>query len=169
VAEAGGTDAGAAGPPRFYRASNADQLATALSDIESLSIPCSFEVDPAPEDPNRIWVSVDGEFIDEDANDGFVYDEPSNTVTLNGAACDALQMADPMDPPLQIITGCPGETCVPEGEDCTEDVDCCNSVCVDGTCEKRCHPTNTVCRTNEDCCRGVCAKMGTGVGICQGG
>lgn len=169
VAMAGGTDAGAPGPPRFYRASNADQLAAALNDIESLSIPCSFELDPEPEDPNRLWVSVDGNFLDRDTMNGFVYDEDTNTVTLNGDACDALKMADPMDPPLEIISGCAGETCAPVGAECSEDSDCCNAACIDGTCQKRCHPTNTACRTNDDCCRGVCAKMGSGVGVCQGG
>lgn len=169
IAQAGGTDAGVAGSPLFYEATNAQELATALNDIESLSIPCAFTLEPEPEDPNRIWVSVDGMFITRDGADGFTYDDGTNTLTLNGAACDALKMADPMDPPLEIISGCPGETCVPLGESCTTDGDCCNAVCEDGTCQDRCRPFNVACRENDDCCGGVCAKMGTGVGICQGG
>ncbi len=170
VAAAGGTDAGQPGSPRFYSASNANELAQALNDIENLSIPCTFELNPAPEDPNRIWVSVDGAYVARDGMDGFTYDAASNTVTLNGMACDALKTADPMNPPLQISSGCAGPSCVLEGETCATSADCCNAECIDGTCQTRCFPFNTGCRENSDCCSGICAKPGDQeVGSCQGG
>ncbi len=168
IAAAGGTDAGVAGTPLYYEATSALELAAALNDIETLNVPCAFTLEPAPQDPNRIWVSVDGVFVGRDAN-GFTYDEATNTLTLNGAACDALKMADPMDPPLEIVSGCPGAACVLVGGTCAEDGDCCNAACIEGTCADRCYPFNVACRENDDCCGGVCAKMGAGIGTCQGG
>ena len=127
IAVAGGTDAGAAGTPRYYEATDAAELAEVLRSVASETVSCSYQLNPAPEDDNKIWVSVDGEWIVEDDTNGFSYDDGTNTLTINGAACDALQDVQDGDPPLQIALGC-GE-CRPVGAACESDGQCCTGTC----------------------------------------
>jgi len=89
-------------------------------------------LDPAPEDARKIWVSVDGVWLDEENMNGFTYDSASSTLELHGAACDNLQDVQPNDPPLAIELGC-GE-CFPNGATCETNTDCCSGVCGGGMC-----------------------------------
>jgi hypothetical protein len=160
IAEAGGTDAPPAGGERFYSASNATELVDALKSIQSSIIQCSYNLDPPPEDSDRIWVEVDGAFISEGGPGGYTYDSSTNTLTLNSDACADLQAASTQagGVPLEISLGCACDSesetceCVAEGGACTDDVDCCVGTCDDGTCTRECSPVARPCQTSGDCC-----------------
>jgi hypothetical protein len=160
IAEAGGTDAPPAGGDRFYSASNATELVDALKSIQSSIIQCSYTLDPPPQDENRIWVEVDGDFIPEGGANGYAYDSASNTLTLNTDACSKLQSASTQggNVPLEISLGCGCDedmqtcACIPEGGDCTTDGDCCVGGCDDGLCESECSPITGTCQDDSDCC-----------------
>jgi hypothetical protein len=132
IAAAGGTDAGPVGAPLYFEASDAPQLAAVLRSITQATISCSFALNPAPDDTAKIWVSVDGQWLTEDPVDGYSYDAQSNTLTIHGAACDALQDVQMGDAPLEVVLGC-GE-CLPTGVTCDSDEDCCTGVCGEGIC-----------------------------------
>ena len=175
VATAGGTDA--PGPNRYFNASNADELVTALRDIYELTISCSFELSPPPADADKIWIAVEGLNIIEDNIDGFSYDRTTNTLTLHGQACTALQNSDPDNPPLTVQMGCATE-CIPEGPEicdfrdnnCDGIIDddcggCLPEICdgIDNDCDgeldegcPECALNAAACLYDNDCCDGEC-------------
>ncbi|MFB6262542.1 MAG: VWA domain-containing protein [Bradymonadaceae bacterium] len=109
IAEAGGTDRGSPGPPRYWEAGSAGGLASAFEEIVASTASCTIEPDPAPPAANRLWVKVADSWVPRGASDGFTYDESSNQLTLHGSACDALKEADPDASPLEIHMGCPAD------------------------------------------------------------
>lgn len=178
VAQAGGTDAGMPGNPRFYEASNAQQLIGVIRQIQSQVIDCSYTLNPAPQDPNKIWVAVDGKQVAPGATNGYTYDAATNTLSLNGQSCADLQGAAKNNPtPLAIKLGC-STACVPDGEevcdykdnDCDGDIDegceqCKPEVCdgEDNDCDGEtdegcpmCKPQGGTCADSTECCAGVC-------------
>jgi hypothetical protein len=58
---------------------------------------------PVP-DPNQVYVFDNGVAVPNDPVNGFSYDAAGPTVTLNGAACDALK-ASPMSD-IKVQYGC---------------------------------------------------------------
>ena len=160
IAEAGGTDAPPAGGERFYSASNASEQVDALKSIQNSIIQCSYDIDPPPQDSDRIWVQVDGDYISEGGPGGYSYDSATNTLTLNSDACSKLQAASTQagGVPLEISLGCACDSsaqtceCVAEGGDCSTDRDCCVGACEGGTCERACSPLAGPCRDSSDCC-----------------
>lgn len=169
IAEAGGTDAPPAGGDRFYSANNATELVNALQSIQSSIIQCSYQIDPPAEDPNRIWVEVDGSYIPEGGPGGYTYDTSSNTLTLNSDACSDLQAAATPSGgvPLEITLGCACDPdvqtceCVATGDDCESDGECCIGGCREGTCQPECAPLGGPCTTSADCCgEAACTSSG---------
>lgn len=178
MADAGGTDSMAAPDRKYYTASNASDLAMVLDQIQSQVISCSYTLDPAPEDPDKIWVAIDGNQVRRNRNNGYTYDAATNTLTLNGNACTNLQNAAGMgSTPLEIKLGC-AAMCQPEGEeicdyrdnDCDGEVDegceeCSPELCdgADNDCDGEvdegcpmCLFSGEMCASDEECCGGNC-------------
>jgi hypothetical protein len=106
AAEGGGTDNPNDPNNRYYQANNAQQLVDALETIGSLLVSCELELTEVPPDPQKIWVVVNGTGVVRNDADGFVYDPATNTVILQGDACDVL-MTDP-NPDVEVVLGCAG-------------------------------------------------------------
>ncbi len=183
IAQAGGTNAGLPNNQRYYTAEDPQQLEAAIVQIQAQVISCSYTLETPPADPNKIWALVAGTSVAEDPAHGFTYDEMSNTLTLHGDACTALQASmDPAVKPLEIKQGC-ATPCVPEGDEicdfrdnnCDGRIDegcegCMPEICdgldndCDGQEDEGC-PTCTVaggsCAQDAECCQGGCKEDGT--------
>lgn len=166
MAQAGGTDAQGPNGERYFTAGNAQELVTAIRDISRDVISCTYKLDTQPEDPNKVWVSVNQNYLDKST---YVVDDATSTLTLEPMACDMLQNSDPDTTEVKISMGCraecdPGEfwgCCKPEGESCENDTECCFQQCIDGTCQDPCRVADTPCTDGDQCCSGIC-----GGGVC---
>lgn len=87
MAAAGGT-----GETMHRSVESGDDLAQTFSDIAGGVVSCSFKLDDAVKDPSYVLVSVDG--VPRSLNqaaDGWTLAADMQTVTLTGAACDAVK------------------------------------------------------------------------------
>jgi Mg-chelatase subunit ChlD len=170
IADAGGTDAAIAGR-KFYLADNAASLVTAIRDIAGSVIGCSYVLDSAPDDPNKVWVSINDQYLQQAQ---YSVDGGSNTLTLDDNTCTTLRTSDPGQTQVKITLGCatPCEAsqfwgcCLDEGIACTSDSECCFGACANGACEEPCRPTGVTCEENSDCCGGLCGADSNGNAIC---
>jgi len=105
LAETGGTDNPNDAANNYYQADNAQELEDALLAIGAQVTSCTLELAGMPADPTRIYVLIGGTPIVRDDPDGFIYDEATNTIVLQGAACDAVKVQPP--PTVDVIFGCP--------------------------------------------------------------
>ncbi len=171
IAQAGGTDNPNDASRRFYVAEDTQQLVDVISQISSDIVDCSYILDPKPEDTNKIWVKLNGEFL---PRDGYSYESSTGALQLSGEACESLKEVDASMASLEIVLGCQTECdpeafwgcCLREGEMCETDSDCCFTDCMDGVCQDPCRPTGVRCQTNDDCCSGVCSASGGNEGVC---
>jgi hypothetical protein len=169
-AAAGRTDA--PGPNRYYLADDGDSLAAAIQDIANLLVQCRYSLQPPPEDPNLLWVSINGDYIDRSQ---YTYDPNTQELALSDAACAQLRQVNDESVGLEIVAGClcNGQPCpcFGPGHACQTDAQCCGDmVCRDGVCAPPCYPVNVACRNNADCCSGVCAtQSGQDTGVCISG
>jgi hypothetical protein len=109
MAQHGGTDNPADATNRYYQANNASDLEQALLSISSQIVSCDLAITGKPGDPTRVYVVLKGTALERDNADGFVYNESSNTVTVQGAACTALKSGQANTGDLQIVFGCPAD------------------------------------------------------------
>ncbi len=125
MADAGGTD-------DYFAANNSDELEIALAAIaaEVGVVSCTIRLDQVPDLPGELEVYIDGTAIELGGADGFSYDEGTNSITFNGAACD--QLKDGGTAMVEIDLACGEDDCE---ESCEEDNECAgNSTCDFGCC-----------------------------------
>lgn len=160
-AQAGGTGT-------HYLANDANSLANAIKDVADLLVSCSFALTPAPEDPNKVWVKIDGQYLDRGD-----YSVQGNTLEIDSAVCDQLRTdaADQIN--MEIEMGC-GEECIPGEpsgllcdifyETCGAPLPCdscgpeicdgldnnCNGIIDDGCMD--CGIEGASCESDTDCC-----------------
>lgn len=172
----------AGGTGQFTRANSAQALIDTLRDISDNVISCTYVLDDTPEDPNRVWVEINGNGVDKDPVNGFEYNESTNTVVLHGDSCDTLQglPADAQNP-LKISLGCAGECdvnnpnarceqCTLTGDSCESNSDCCSEFCNEGVCQDPCRPDGTACTESSQCCgASSCEMSSSGKSVCTSG
>jgi hypothetical protein len=104
MAEAGGT--ARATSPKYYPVSDQTSLETALENITTQMISCTFQLGQPPPDMDYVSVTVAGHGISRDAThtNGWDLDPASLTLTFYGDACTQLQQ----NPETVSVTyGCP--------------------------------------------------------------
>jgi hypothetical protein len=166
IAEAGGTDA--PGSERYFVAGDEQELSDALESIAVKRVACSKQLDPAPPPGSDVAVSLGGNQLTEDGQNGFTYDGETGTVTIQGDACDRIQTNSQDGIALDIEVGCP--SCRVVGGSCSADSDCCGSAsCDGGTCEAQCRSIGDECSRGAQCCSGSCTMDANElVGVCTG-
>jgi uncharacterized protein YegL len=165
IALKGGTDA--PGFHRFYDAGDSQQLASALQSISNAIVPCSFELDPAPPDPNKIWVSVGSDPLVRGPQADYTYNDSTNTLTLSSSACDGLRNATSTQstsssgaPQVTVQMGCQTQ-CTPTGEEVCDYVD---NDC-DGEVDEGCQACSPeICDDKDNDCDGL---VDEGCGKCR--
>lgn len=107
IAMNGNTDNPGDPDNRYYNAEDGDELEDALLAIGQQVTGCSLELGGAPAEPTKVYAVLGGTPLRRDDPDGFVYDAGSNTIELQGAACDAAKALPA--PSIEIIFGCPAD------------------------------------------------------------
>lgn len=92
---------------QFYPATTPADLANVLSSISKLVGSCSFTSDEEPPDPENIAVYVNGEKVEQDADNGWTFGATSREIVLTGDYCAQMSTGDAAD--VQILFGCPGQ------------------------------------------------------------
>jgi len=115
IADAGGLPR-TAGGDRFYVASSPAELDAAFDAIVAASIPCTFRLSDAPEDPALLRVALDDVPVAADPVDGFSYSPATGLLTLHGAACGRIQRREATR--IGVGYGCEAPACVPIAEVC---------------------------------------------------
>lgn len=161
-----------------YLADDANSLADAMRDVAELLVSCDYTLEDTPEDPNKVWVSVQGDYLDSSK---YSYNPGNNTVSLDAATCDQVRSIDADLLNLEIEMGCASECLAeqPQGlcdlyyETCGEPYDCdeCSPEICDGQ-DNNCNgaidegcPECTIyegeCESSSDCCEPfVCNEDG---------
>lgn len=76
------------GEPSFHRIRRAEELSAAFSEIAGSVAQCTFVSPSAPEDPDAITISLDGEPLPRSHEDGWDWIDPVfGTIGLFGTAC----------------------------------------------------------------------------------
>jgi hypothetical protein len=89
----------------YYQANSAIELTTAFGDIVAGLASCSYHVSQVPPDPSLLATYLDKVAIANDPLNGASYDAPSQSVVLNGAACQRLKSG--MVQAVDMTYGCP--------------------------------------------------------------
>ncbi|MEZ4381033.1 MAG: VWA domain-containing protein [Nannocystaceae bacterium] len=92
------------GDTAFYNSLNQIELAEALTSISEEVLPCLIPLEPVPQYPNEVQVSVGGvDYLDTkvtdcETEDGWMFaDEKMDAILLCGAACSDFQMTGELD------------------------------------------------------------------------
>jgi hypothetical protein len=83
LAKAGGTGS-------YYPVTSTAQLDSALRSVANVITSCTFKAAKAPTDKNQVYVYVDRERVDQDPDNGWVFDLADSThatITLTGTYC----------------------------------------------------------------------------------
>lgn len=99
----------AGGTNQLYSADSPGELNIALDSIlGDVTVPsCDFELQQTPANADDINVTINGVELTRDDPNGWSYDDASNTITLNGASCEAVQSGGTNG--IEVDLGCEGE------------------------------------------------------------
>jgi len=99
----------AAGTGSYYPANDPASLTQALNTIAAQVVTCTYKLEQTPpEEQIYVFFNNDPVGVSADPSDGYTYDPSTNTLTFNGAACDALQSGTVTD--IDVVFGCPKPT-----------------------------------------------------------
>ena len=175
-ANAGGTGAGTEFGGHFL-ANEAQGLADSMREVADLLVSCTYSLNPAPEDPNKIWVQVDGQYYLD--RDEFSYDVNENLLTFTDEACEEVRAVEADQLSVTIKMGCAsqcvaeepqglcdmwyetcgGEICEPCSPEICDGTDNNCSGVVDDNCPE-CQLYQQTCETTADCCEPFVCQNG---------
>ena len=95
-----------AGATHYYQTNSPADLKAAFDAIAGGIVSCDFQMTEAAPDPTLITVTENGTPVSPSPTVGYTYDPGTSTITLHGAACDALKN-DPTTK-VSVTYGCPG-------------------------------------------------------------
>ena len=104
LAQAGGTT-------DYFPVGSPEELVDALSSISKLVGSCNFESAEPPPDEDNVAVYVNGQRVDQDADNGWTFGSSSQEIVLTGDYCAGMSTGDQAD--VQILFGCPGQQYFP--------------------------------------------------------
>jgi hypothetical protein len=90
---------------RYYEIASATDLQAALMAITGQIFSCSYALDAAPPDPAQVSVSVNGQPVPRDPQNGWDLAPDLRSIVFSGEACRSLQMQPSLD--LRATFGCP--------------------------------------------------------------
>ncbi len=96
----------AGGTTKYFPASSPQDLTNAFATITQAVTTCTFVLAQTPQDPNNIAVYLDGKLVTKDDANGWSYNSSSQTVVLNGTACDQITSGSASQ--VQVLFGCAG-------------------------------------------------------------
>jgi hypothetical protein len=94
------------GAVHYYQTNSSADLKAAFDAIAGGIVSCDFQMTQAAPDPTLITVTENGVAVSPSPTVGYTYDAGTNTVTLHGAACDALK--SDANTKVSVTYGCPG-------------------------------------------------------------
>ena len=94
------------GATHYYQTNSSADLMAAFDAIAGGIVSCDFQMTQAAPDPSLITVTENGTPVSPSPTVGYTYDAATNTVTLHGAACDALK--NDANTKVSVVYGCPG-------------------------------------------------------------
>lgn len=96
---------------KYYKAEDQASLQAAFDAIATKTLGCTYLLDQAPDDPDKIYVffnNTDEIPRDDTHQDGWDYDPATNQVTFYGTYCDDLKQGEVTD--VDIVLGCKAPT-----------------------------------------------------------
>ena len=99
------------GGTHYYQTNSPQDLKAAFDAIVGGIVSCDFKMMQAAPDPTLITVTENGAAISPSPTVGWTYDATSNTITLHGAACNALKTN--ANTQVGVQYGCPGPPPIP--------------------------------------------------------
>ncbi len=98
-----------AGPEPFYNAQDGDALLMKIGEIVEGILSCEITLDPPPNFPDLATVDIDGtewpQVANCDTEDGWIYSNPFDQITLCGTACQELRTAGQLNVRYQCPEG----------------------------------------------------------------
>ena len=98
----------AGGTGQVYTADSPDQLTISLDSIlgDVTIASCDFQLQQTPSNADDINVTVNGADLGRDDADGWIYDDSSKTITLQGASCESVKAGGASA--IEVDLGCEG-------------------------------------------------------------
>jgi hypothetical protein len=100
-----------AGATHYFQTNSQADLKAAFDAIVGGIVSCDFKMTQSAPDPTLITVTENGTAISPSPTVGWTFDAATNTVTLHGAACDALKQN--ASTKIGVQYGCPGPPPIP--------------------------------------------------------